>query len=263
MRYLPFTEEQLQRIFLIIILIVVASSLWLVASLAGLPAIAHARFAQVSADAGFEVRRVTVTGTQRMNAARVYEQALSRRDRPMASLDLAVLRDDLLELPWVGDARVSRHLPDTLAIDIVERQPRAVLVDADRLSLIDDEGVVLQTIGSRAAEGLLRVAGPGASKRIKQLDRLMMSAPALKPHVQSAQWIGNRRWNLTFDTGQVLALPEGEPEAASALIAFARLDGVNRLLGGKVAAFDMRAPERIYMRIPGRSEEVAALAQND
>jgi cell division protein FtsQ len=51
----------------------------------------------------------------------------------------------------------------------------------------------------------------------------------------------------------VLALPQGENVSATALVSFARLDGVNRLLGGKVASFDMRAPERIYMRIPGRS----------
>jgi cell division protein FtsQ len=42
----------------------------------------------------------------------------------------------------------------------------------------------------------------------------------------------------------------GEEEAAGALINFARLDGVHRLIGGKVVAFDMRSPERIYMRCP-------------
>jgi cell division protein FtsQ len=52
-----------------------------------------------------------------------------------------------------------------------------------------------------------------------------------------------------------LALPQGDDPATTALVSFARLDGVNRLLGGKVAAFDMRAPDRIYMRIPGRSEQ--------
>ncbi len=81
-----------------------------------------------------------------------------------------------------------------------------------------------------------------------------MPHPHLRPQVTEAEWVGNRRWNLTFKTGQMLALPEGEKESADALVTFARLDGVNRLLGGKVATFDMRAPERIYMRIPGRSE---------
>jgi cell division protein FtsQ len=72
----------------------------------------------------------------------------------------------------------------------------------------------------------------------------------LRPQVVAAEWVGNRRWNLTFKTGQVLALPQGEDNSAKALIEFARLDGVNRLIGGKVVAFDMRTPERIYMRCP-------------
>ena len=78
----------------------------------------------------------------------------------------------------------------------------------------------------------------------------------MRPQVSAAEWVGNRRWNLTFATEQVLALPQGEDEAATALINFARLDGQNRLLGGKVATFDMRVPERVYMRIPGRSQQV-------
>ena len=41
------------------------------------------------------------------------------------------------------------------------------------------------------------------------------------------------------------------------------LDGVNRLLGGKVASFDMRAPDRIYLRVPGRADQAAKdAAQN-
>ena len=88
---------------------------------------------------------------------------------------------------------------------------------------------------------------------------LLDAAPALKPQVAEADWIGNRRWNLTFKTGQVLALPEGDKGSAGALVAFARLDGANRLLGGRVAAFDMRAPDRIYLRVPGRTDAPAAL----
>jgi cell division protein FtsQ len=73
--------------------------------------------------------------------------------------------------------------------------------------------------------------------------------------------MGYRRWNLTFRTNQVLYLPEGEQEAANALVAFARMDGANRLLGGRAVAFDMRAPDRIYIRIPGHGAEIAAAAK--
>jgi cell division protein FtsQ len=56
----------------------------------------------------------------------------------------------------------------------------------------------------------------------------------------------------------VLALPEGAKPSANALMSFARLDGANRLLGGRVAAFDMRAADRIYLRVPGRAADETA-----
>ena len=122
--------------------------------------------------------------------------------------------------------------------------------------LIDATGHELEPVSDEAAKGMLRISGPGAQKQVGSLSDLLDAAPALRPQVAEAEWVGNRRWNLTFSTGQMLALPQGTEASAGALMNFARLDGVNRLLGGKVAAFDMRNPERIYMRVPGRGQEV-------
>ena len=169
--------------------------------------------------------------------------------------DLHALRGALIELPWVEDARVSRQLPDTIVVDIVEREPHAVLARPDRLVLIDSSGHELEPVSRADAKGMLQISGPGAQAQVEALATLLEAAPALRPQVSAAEWVGNRRWNLTFKTGQVLALPQGSEESAGALMSFARLDGVNRLLGGKVAAFDMRNPNRIYMRVPGRAQE--------
>ena len=256
MAILPFTEEQMQRIFLAIILGGAVALAWFVASLAGVPAMAQMQVAHLASDAGFEVRRVRVTGVERMNELKVYERALAERDRPMPLLDLEGLRDEMLELSWVKDARVSRQLPDTLAIDIVERVPHAALQKPGRLVLIDMDGNELEPIKPEAAKSMLTLSGPGAGRQVRDLAKLLDAAPALKPQVTKAEWVGNRRWNLTFKTGQMLALPHGEDRSATALVSFARLDGVNRLIGGKVATFDMRVPERIYMRIPGRAQQV-------
>ncbi len=255
MSVLPFTEEQLHRIFLAVILGGAAALAWFVASLAGVPAMAQQQIAGLASNAGFVVRRVTVTGVDRMNDAKVYNSVLSKQDQPMPLVDLQDVRADLLQLSWVKDARVARQLPDTLLIDIVERKPHAVLAKPDRLVLIDATGAELEPVSRANAKGMLVVSGPGAKMQVEGLGKLLDAAPALKPKVVGAEWVGNRRWDLTFDTKQVLALPEGSTEAPAALIAFAKLDGGSRMLGGKVATFDMRAPGRIYMRVPGRAQE--------
>jgi cell division protein FtsQ len=80
-----------------------------------------------------------VRGVNKLNELKIYERALAERDRAMPLVDVDALRERLLAV--VGeDARVSRQLPDTLVIDIVERKPVAVLRKADRLVLIDKDG---------------------------------------------------------------------------------------------------------------------------
>lgn len=256
MGWLPFSEGQLHRIFLAMILGLVAVGAWMAASFAGVPAMAREQIAVFAHDAGFELHNVNVRGTRNLNELKVYQIALADRNRAMPFVDVQGLRERLLGLSWVEDARVSRQLPDTLVIDIVERKPVAVLQKPDRLVLIDKDGIELEPISSERSKGKLLLKGPGAGRQVAALSQLLEVAPALRPQLSGAEWVGNRRWNLNFKTGQVLALPEGQDKSAKALITFAKLDGRNRLLGGKAVAFDMRAPDRIYFRVPGRTDAI-------
>ena len=252
----PFNERQLHRIFLAMILGAAVVMAWMVASFAGVPAMARDQMMHLAHQAGFELHNVNVRGTKHLNELKVYQIALADRDRAMPFLDLDAVRGRLLALSWVADARVSRQLPDTLVIDIVERKPAAVLAKPDRMVLIDATGRELEVVSEDRAKGKLMLSGPGAGQKIAALSALLDAAPALRPQLKSAEWIGNRRWNLTFKTGQLLALPEGKDESAKSLITFAQLDGRNRLLGGKAVAFDMRAGDRIYIRMPGRTDPI-------
>ena len=263
MGLLPFTEDQLQKIFLWLIIAAALVGAWFIASISGATAMLQGQISRTAADAGFEVRHVRVSGVERMNEDRVYERVVSQRNEPMPDVDVVAIREDLLQLPWVRDARVSRQLPATLAIDIVERVPHAVLQKPDHLVLVDVEGNELEPISRAAIGERLVISGPGAVRQVQQLDDLLEAAPAIRPQVRAAEWVGNRRWNLTFKSNQVLALPQGDDEAATALVSFARLDGQNRLIGGEVTTFDMRAPPRIYMRIPGRADQVLGGNAND
>ncbi|MDL2351624.1 MAG: FtsQ-type POTRA domain-containing protein [Pseudomonadota bacterium] len=252
----PFNERQLHRIFLAMILGGAVVLAWMAASFAGVPTMAQEQLAHLAHQAGFELHNVNVRGTKHLNELKVYQIALADRDRAMPFVDLDMVRGRLMALSWVEDARVSRQLPDTLVIDIVERKPVAVLAKPDRFVLIDATGRELENVSEERTKGKLVLSGPGAGQQVAALSGLLDAAPALRPQLKSAEWIGNRRWNLTFKTGQLLALPEGKDESAKSLVTFAQLDGRNRLLGGKAVAFDMRAGDRIYIRMPDRIDPV-------
>jgi len=257
MAMLPISEAQLHKIFLVLILAAAGVLLWVVAGLAGVPSLAEQRAASLATQAGFAVRRVEIHGVKKLNEQKVYERVLGQQGRQaMTRIDLEGIRQDLMTLSWVEDARISRQLPDTLIVDITERKAQAVLKQhnedgSDSFVLIDATGHELQGISPGRIGGLLVLAGAGAEGQMAALESLLEAAPALRGQVAEAEWVGHRRWNLTFKSGQTLALPEGVEAGAKALQAFARMDGTNQLIGGRVLAFDMRTGDRMYMRMRG------------
>ena len=201
-------------------------------------------------EAGFRVRSVDVQGIHRMDSKPVFQIALDQKSMAMPLVDVSAIRERLLHYGWVKDARVSRRLPDTLVIDIVERQPAALWQDERQLSLIDAEGVVLDRVPISAMPDLPLLIGPGANAQSRNLDALLAEVPALRPQLESASWVGKRRWDLNFQTGETVALPEGTPAAKDALAKFAKLDKSAGLLGRGIVRVDLRIPGKMVVRLP-------------
>ena len=210
--------------------------------------------------AGFTVSGYQIVGLNRMNRALVDKVIVdelrqasenaggSKPAQPL--VDVAAIRNRLLQFGWVKDARVSRRLPDTLVIDIVERRPEALWQDKQQLALIDGDGVVLDRVRVDQMPDLPLLIGPGANARARELDRIMDSVPTLKPQLASATWIGRRRWDLAFQTGETVALPEGESAARQSLAKFAKVDRSSGLLGRGLVRFDLRVPGKMIVRLP-------------
>lgn len=201
-------------------------------------------------DAGFRVRSVDVQGIRRMDPKPVYRLALEEKTTAMPLVDVTGIRERLLDYGWVKDARVSRRFPDTLVIDIVERKPAALWQDENRLSLIDAEGVVLDRVPVSRMPDLPLLIGKGANAQAVPLDRLLSQAPAMKAQLVSASWVGQRRWDLSFQSGETVALPEGNAAAATALAKFAKMDKSAGLLGRGMLRFDLRIPGKMIVRLP-------------
>jgi cell division protein FtsQ len=221
-----------------------------------LPQLGAVALAEGVGGAGFTMRRVEIKGTSRVSRLEIYNIAFDQPSMAMPLVDLDATRERLLRFGWVKEARVHRRLPDTLVIDIVERRPAAIWQNNRELSLIDSEGVVLEPVRIEAMPELPRIIGAGANRHLGALEALLATTPHLRPQVELARWVGGRRWDVGFQTGEVLALPEGDEAARRAIASFARMDQQTQLLGRGFVRFDMRIPGRFVVRVlrePGSS----------
>jgi cell division protein FtsQ len=225
-----------------------------------IPAKAQRAAGAAIGEAGFKVSGYQIVGINHMNRAlvdavvtdelrRAADEAGSAK-APEALVSVSGIRQRLLAYGWVKDARVSRRLPDTLVIDIVERTPAALWQSEGQLALIDSDGVVLDRVPVDKMPDLPLLIGDGANRQEQGLARLMGAVPTLKPQLASASWVGGRRWDLNFQSGETVVLPEGANAAEAALTKFARLDKESGLLGRHILRFDLRVPGKMIARLP-------------
>lgn len=225
-----------------------------------IPAKAMMQAGEAVGEAGFRVAGYQIVGIKHMDRKLVdavvvdelrrtaEEAGESRPAQPL--VNVARIRERLLRFGWVKDARVSRRLPDTLVIDIVERTPSALWQDRQQLSLIDAEGVVLDRVAISKMPDLPLVIGAGANAQASRLKGLLTDVPTLQAQLASATWIGGRRWDLSFQSGETIALPEGDQAAKVALAKFAKVDRSTGLLGRGLVRFDLRVPGKMIVRLP-------------
>ena len=124
-------------------------------------------------------------------------------------LDAATVRDKLKANPWISDATILKLYPGQLQIDIVERTAFALWQQDGRLSVISEDGAVLEPYVSRRFVTLPLVVGKGADVKARDFLALLDRYPQVRISDQGCD--PRRRTALEFAAeGRPRHSPAGE-----------------------------------------------------
>jgi len=134
------------------------------------------------------VQRISVTGNERLASREVVALLEGLRGQHQLEIDLEAWRRQVLESPWVSDARLRRVLPGSIEVDIVERSPLAIARVGTDLFVVDERGEIIDDFGPEYADidlpiidGLSRESGATGSRaqaRASLVARLLTSLAA-------------------------------------------------------------------------------------
>ena len=148
--------------------------------------------------------------------------------------------------------------PGELQIGIKERAAFALWQKDGRVSVIADDGTVLEPICRPEPAGLPLVVGSGAQAKAKAFLTLLDRHPAMRDLVRAVVLVGDRRWNLRLKNGIDVQLPETGVETALARLV--EFDRRRSLTTRDIVSIDLRLPDRVTVRLSEGAAQARAEA---
>jgi cell division protein FtsQ len=206
---------------------------------------------------GFRIAGVSLSGQRQVSREQIFAAAGVTAHSSLLLLDVTEARKALEANPWISEATVRKLYPDRLAITIKEREAFALHQVDGKVSVIATDGTLLANTVTPRFATLPFIVGRGAETKAKDYLAVLDRHPAIRDQVRASILVADRRWNLRLKNGIDVRLPDGDLDAAFALLT--TLDRERKLLTRDIVAVDLRLPDRVGVRL----SEAAAAARDE
>lgn len=212
----------------------------------------HTKFITVSAQNGYVVQNVQVTGRDRVSAKELIDALAIQRGTPLFAYDPQAAQDRVRRLTGIETVYIERRWPDTVFIRLSERQPAARWQKNEIVSLVDRHG---KKVAVKPDEDVTRypiLIGYGVKSQIVPLFKLLQGEPDLLRQIKAATWVGERRWDLTLQNGVVIKLPAQNTQLA--MTQLMQLVERENIFDKDLEVVDMRLPHQAVLRPTKRAD---------
>ena len=213
--------------------------------------VAQGRFVE----AGFAIGEISITGQTLTGEQSVFDALGIEPHTSTVSFDVEAARQRIAELPSVETVSVRKTYPGDIIVEITEKVPVARW-RVDGITFVVD-GAGEQIGEDRGAYGELPlVVGDGANDDAMVMIRALDQYPGLNAGLMALSRIADRRWDMIYETGLRVQLPERG--VASALSHLQSYQEQYQLLDRDLTVIDLRVANLVAVRPTKTEAELAA-----
>jgi cell division protein FtsQ len=204
-----------------------------------------AEAAQGFSQAGLVIDQISISGQALTDERSIIAALGVSENLPMVSFDAESARARLEDLPAVISASVAKIYPSSLSVTIVEKEPVARWRVDGVTFVIDADGEQLAAVDA-AFDDLPLLVGDGAADDAVAIIEILRAHPLLDRRLVAISRIADRRWDLVYDNGLRIMLPETGIESAVSLLE--QLDREHEMLARDLSIIDLRVSGQLALR---------------
>ena len=203
------------------------------------------------AEAGLSIDAISISGQSLTPEQDIFDALGIQPDASTLAFDVAAARERVAELPAIETVTVRKTYPAAVDVLVTEKVPVARW-------RVDGVTFVIDARGDQIGEDrgnytdLPLVIGDGAADNALVMIRALANFPTLENGLIALSRIADRRWDMIYDTGLRVQLPE--QGVAQALRKLANYQAQYQLLDRDVSMIDLRVESVVAVR-PNANED--------
>jgi len=164
--------------------------------------------------------QIIIYGTKRINYEKlekfIYQQIEAYHYSNNTNITQFLSQKILENWQWVEKITIQRFLPNKFEVKITEYQPFVIWQNQNESFVVDKSGKMIKITpeDNFNNQAMIILSGENAQQSVASLFNIFVINSELSKKIYSATWINNRRWDIRFDNGLLVKLPEENVDKA-------------------------------------------------
>ena len=197
---------------------------------------------------GFTINNIQILGIKNITKETIIKIVNNEKKSNIFNVNLLNIYNNLKNNDWVEELYIERVLPNTIKINIKEKEVIGIWQYEMSNKLITKNGETISTANiNKFKIDLPIIHGNHANKNANSILEILETNKVLAKNIWSLDYVNNRRWNLHFKQGIIVLLPsKGVLKAWNEII---KLQKNYDVLNLGLTELDLRNPNKILGKI--------------
>lgn len=209
---------------------------------------------QWTSESGLKLENIYINGVNNVSEDEILQKTNLRKNTPILAINLQYSVASLLEIGWIENVSIKRKIPNTIYIDVQEKQPIAIWQNHGRLTLIDKNGQIIGDEHIKKYENVPLIIGEDARLLASDLLNSLSENANLKNQISAIVRVGERRWDVIFKNGIKVKLPE--KQHATAFKQIVELYENDTLFKSNIEVIDLRIKDKIFIETKNNGKKL-------
>lgn len=204
-----------------------------------------------SQDFNYILKNIKIIGNKRVQNIEIDDLFENEYGKSIFLLPIKEMKKKIEEKNWIKESNFKIIYPSTIKIEIKEKNPIAIYLEGNNYYFLDEKGLKIQKLEKEDKIKHILISGDESLDNFLDFNSIIKQYKIL--NINSANFIGSRRWDIIIDEEIKVKLPERNIDIALENLREI-INNIDNMSQNSIEFIDLRIPKKAIISFDNYQE---------